>query len=263
MGGRSLHVILKGGRASGKRLETAVDAVRRHGHRVEVQVTSQAVGAAELSRQAVEEGIDVVVAGGGDGTVNEVVNGLFAASREPDVTMAVLPLGSANDFSRSCGIPRRNLSEALLLAASTEPTEIDVGRVNQRYFLNSVIAGFGAEATFRTSELMKRWFGGMAYRAKGMICAFRPAAYPVQVRTSDGMERTPITLFAVMNGRWAGGAQISSRAKLSDGMLDLLSVPAYSVVNFPALIADFRAMPHRNPTFIWTRTAIVESYLLS
>ena len=54
--------------------------------------------------EAVEDGIDVIVAAGGDGTVNEVINGIFAASAEPEVTMAVLPLGSANDFARSCGI---------------------------------------------------------------------------------------------------------------------------------------------------------------
>jgi YegS/Rv2252/BmrU family lipid kinase len=248
--GRSLRVILNGGKASGKRLEIAVEAVRRRGHAIDVRVTSQAAGAATLARQAVEDRVDVVVAGGGDGTVNEVVNGLFAASAEPDVTMAVLPLGTANDFARSCGIPPRNSSDALLLAACTEPTEIDVGCVNQRYFLNAVIAGFGAEATFRTSELMKRWLGGAAYGVAGMLSAFRSAAYPVQVRTSDGVEEAPVSFVAVMNGRWAGGARIATKAMLSDGKLDLLSVPACSMVNLPALLADIRGMPYRDPTFV-------------
>jgi YegS/Rv2252/BmrU family lipid kinase len=243
-------VILNGGKAPGKRIETAVEAVRRHGHTVDVRVTSRTTGAATLSRQAVEDGIDVVVAGGGDGTVNEVVNGLFAASVEPDVTMAVLPLGSANDFARSCGMPLRDPSEALLLAASTEPIGIDVGRVNQRYFLNSVIAGFGAEVTFRTSALMKRWLGGAAYRVVGVPSALRLVAYPVRVRTRDGVEKAPLSFFAAMNGRWAGGTRIAARAKLCDGKLDLLSVPACSMANLPALIADLRAMPHRSPTFV-------------
>ena len=227
-----------------------MEVVRRSGHTVDVDLTTKTVGAAQLARQAAEDGVDVVIAGGGDGTVNEVVNGLFEATSEPAVTMAVLPLGSANDFARSCGIPRRNLCKALLLAASTEPTEIDVGRVNQRYFLNSVIAGFGAEATFRTPETMKRWLGSLAYRVTGMVSAMRPTVYPLQVRTSDGVEEAPVSFFAVMNGRWAGGTQISSRADLSDGRLDLLSVPACSLGNFPALLADFHAMPHRNPKFV-------------
>lgn len=250
MGSRSLRVILNGGKASGKHIESAVEMVRRHGHRIDVQLTSETVGAAELSRQAAEDGIDVVVAGGGDGTVNEVVNGLFAASTEPDVVMAVLPLGSANDFARSCGMPLRNPVDALLVAAPAEPTDIDVGRVNQRYFLNSVIAGLGAEATFRTSELMKRWLGGAAYRITGTLNALRPAAYPVRLRTSDGVEKVPLSFIGVMNGRWAGGARIAARAKLRDGMLDLLSVPAYSMSDLPALLADMRALPQRNPSFL-------------
>ncbi len=250
MVGRSLRVILNGGKVSRKRLEAAVEAVRRRGHAIDVRVTGQAAGAETLARQAVEDRVDVVVAGGGDGTVNEVVNGLFVASAEPDVTMAVLPLGSANDFARSCGIPPGDPSEALFLAACAEPTEIDIGRVNQRYFLNAVIAGLGAEATFRTSELMKRRLGGAAYGVAGMLSAFRPAAYPVRVRTSDGVEERPVALVAVMNGRWAGGVRIAPRAKLSDGMLDLLSVPAFSMAKLPALFADIRAMAYRDPTFV-------------
>ena len=241
MVGRSLRVILNGGKVSRKRLEAAVEAVRRRGHAIDVRVTGQAAGAATLARQAVEDRVDVVVAGGGDGTVNEVVNGLFAASAEPDVTMAVLPLGSANDFARSCGIPPGDPSEALFLAACAEPTEIDIGRVNQRYFLNAVIAGLGAEATFRTSELMKRRLGGAAYGVAGMLSAFRPAAYPVRVRTSDGVDERPVALIAVMNGGWAGGVRIAPQAKLNDGMLDLLLVPAF---------ADIRAMAYRDPTFV-------------
>ena len=247
---RSLRVILNGGKSLGKRFETAVEAVRRRGHAIDVQMTSQAIGAATLARQAVEDRVDVVVAGGGDGTVNEVVNGIFAASAEPGVTMAVLPLGSANDFARSCDIPLRDPGEAMLLAACAEPTEIDVGRVNRRYFLNAVIAGLGAAATFRTSELMKRHLGGAAYGVTGMLSAFCPAAYPVRVWTSDGVEERPVALIAVANGRCAGGVRIAPRAKLSDGMLDLLSVPAFSMAKWPALLADICTMAYREPTFV-------------
>jgi diacylglycerol kinase family enzyme len=122
--------------------------------------------------------------------------------------------------------------------------------VNRRYFLNAVIAGLGAEATFRTSELMKRHLGRAAYGVAGMLSAFRPAAYPVQLRTSDGVEEVQVALVAVMNGRWAGGVRIAPQAKLSNGKLDLLSVPAFSMAKLPALLADIRAMTYGDPTFI-------------
>ncbi len=213
-------------------------------------MTDQVTGSTMLARQAVEDRVDVVVAGGGDGTVNEVVNGIVAASAEPGVTMAVLPLGAANDFARSCGVPPRDPGESLLLAACTEPTEIDVCRVNHRYFLNAVIAGLGAESTFRTTELMKRRFGGAAYSITGVLSAFRPAAYPVRVRTRDGVEERQVAMIAAANGRWAGGVQIAPKAKLSDGMLDLLLVPAFSIAKWPALLADVRALAYRDPTFV-------------
>ena len=85
--GRSLRVILNG-KVSRDRVEAAVEAVRRRGHAIDVRVTSQATAAATLAKQAVEDKVDVLVAGGGDGTVNEVVNGIFAASAEPGVTAA-------------------------------------------------------------------------------------------------------------------------------------------------------------------------------
>ncbi len=250
MVGRSLRLILNGGKVSRQSLEAALEAVRRRGHAIDVRMTDQVTGAATLARQAVEDRVDVVVAGGGDGTVNEVVNGIFATSAEPGVTMAVLPLGSANDFARSCGIPPREPGETLLLAACAEPTEIDVCRVNQHYFLNAVIAGLGAEATFRTTELMKRRLGGAAYWITGVLSAFRPAAYPVRVRTSDGVEERQLAMLVAANGSWAGGVQIAPKAKLSDGRLDLLSVPAFSVAKWPALLADVRALAYRDPTFV-------------
>ena len=92
MVGRSLRVILNGSKVLGKRFETAVEAVRRRGHAIDVQMTGQAIGAATLARQAVEDRVDVVVAGGGDGTVNEVVNGIFAASAEPDRPATRIPV---------------------------------------------------------------------------------------------------------------------------------------------------------------------------
>ncbi len=247
--GRSLRVILNG-KVSRDRVEAAVEAVRRRGHAIDVRVTSQATAAATLAKQAVEDKVDVLVAGGGDGTVNEVVNGIFAASAEPGVTMAVLPLGTANDFARSCNIPSGDPVEALLLAAGEEPTAIDVARINHRFFLNAVIAGLGAKATFRTSERMKRQLRGAAYGIAGMLSAFPPTAYPVRVRTSDGVEERPLALVAVANGKWAGGVRIAPRAKLNDGLLDLLSVPAFSLAKLPALLADFRTMAYRDPAFV-------------
>ena len=250
MGARSLRVILNGSRTPRTPIEVAMAALRHQGHRIDVRVTDRRTGAAALARQAVEERVDVVVAGGGDGTVNEVANGILAASADPQVTMAVLPLGSSNDFARSCDISLGNPTKALYLAASAEPQAIDVARVNQGYFLNAVIGGLGAAATFRTSERMKRLLGAKAYSLAGFLSALKPAAYPLRLRTSDGVEELPMTFVAIANGKWAGGVPVAPRAALCDGLLDLLLVPAVSLAKLPALLRDVRAAGRREPVFL-------------
>ncbi|MEM7222306.1 MAG: YegS/Rv2252/BmrU family lipid kinase [Pseudomonadota bacterium] len=250
MGARSMRVILNGSRAPRRSIDVALAAMRHRGHQIDVRVTGRGAGAAALAREAVEERIDVVVAGGGDGTVNEVANGILAASDNPQVTMAVLPLGSSNDFARGCEVPLDNPTKALYLAATAEPRAIDVARVNQGYFLNAVIGGLGAAATFRTSEKMKQMLGGAAYSVSGFLSALRPSAYPVRLRTSDGVEEWPMTFVAIANGKWAGGVPIAPRAALCDGLLDLLLVPAVSLAKLPVLLRDFRAAGRRDPLFV-------------
>ncbi len=252
MSARKLRVILNGGRASPARIADALARVRRHGHIVDVSVTSRATGAEALARDALDEKADIIVAAGGDGTLNEVVNGLFAASGEPDVAMAVLPLGSANDFARSGAIPSGDPGAALMLAAEAEPTPIDVGRVNGRYFLNTLVAGLGAEASFRASEAMKRRFRGAAYTLAGIATAARRATYPVRLRTRDGAAEHPLAMLAIANGKWAGGTRIAPRASLDDGLLDLLLVPEISLLKLPALLSDFRALDRSrgDPKFV-------------
>ena len=235
---RSIRIILNGGKSFGSSLDAAIAAVRRRGHQVDVAVTDRSRSAEQLARQAVEDGIALVVAGGGDGTVNEVVNGLFAASPNPDVAMAVLPLGSANDFARGCGVPLKNPIDALTAAAAADPIAIDVARVNDRYFLNAVIGGFGAEVTFRASERLKRKIGGAAYGVAGFMSALRPGSYPMRLRTRDGEQEGPVTFVAIANGKWAGGVPIAPRASMCDGLLDLLLVPKISLAKLPAVFGD-------------------------
>jgi diacylglycerol kinase family enzyme len=99
--------------------------------------------------------IDVLVAGGGDGTINEIVNGILEADTSPRMALAVLPLGTANDFSRGCGIPLEPY-DALKLATEGEPVKIDVPSANGVYFANVASGGFGAEVTVGTNPQLKK-----------------------------------------------------------------------------------------------------------
>lgn len=238
MATRSLRIILNGKKSAAPLIREAVEAVRKRGHRVDVRVTWEGGDAARLAQEALSERADVIVAAGGDGTVNEVANGICEATQAPEVAMAVMPLGSANDFARGCGISVTDPVEALQLAASGEPTPIDVVQFNDRYFMNSIIAGFGAEVTFKTSERMKKAIRGAAYGLTGCLMALQQTVYRGRVRTKDGETERQTVFAALSNGLQAGGVVVAPRARLNDGHIDLLSVPDFSVSQLPAIIRD-------------------------
>lgn len=236
MASRTLRVILNGKKAALPRVRQAVHAARDQGHDVDVRVTWERGDAARLAAEALDDRVDVIVAGGGDGTVNEVVNGIMRATESPQAAMAVMPLGSANDFARGCSVPVGDPAKALELAATGEPTPIDVARVNDRFFLNAVVAGFGAEVTFNTPERLKKAIGGAAYELTGALMALKQNPYRAKIRWEGG-ERDEVFLFAAVgNGLQAGGFMLSRDGMIDDGLLDTLSVVDFSLSRIASIV---------------------------
>jgi hypothetical protein len=145
-------------------LRDAVAAARENGHEIDVRVTWEAGDSGLFAAQAAKEGIDTVIAGGGDGTVNEVLNGLAQADGNTSA-LGVIPLGTANDFARSAGIPLQ-LEAALRVAVETEPVAVDVGRSGDRAFMNVATGGFGTEVTVNTDPKLKRMGHEIAHAEK-------------------------------------------------------------------------------------------------
>ena len=239
---RTIRLILNGKKAGLPGVRQAVEQVRRDGHAVDVRVTWEGGDAIRFAAEAIEDAVDIIVAGGGDGTVNEIVNGIFAATEEPEIAMGVMPLGSANDFSRGCGIAVGDPTQALRLAATGEAHRIDVARLNGHYFVNAVVAGFGAEVTFQTSERMKKAIHGAAYGITGFLMALKPKVYAGDVKTPNGERKGRMIFAAVSNGIQAGGFQLAPQARLNDGLLDLFSVPDFSLDQLPAIVKDINGL---------------------
>ena len=127
---RKSRIILHGKQGANQELRDAVAAVREDGHEVDVRVTWEAGDSGLFAADAAREGIDTVIAGGGDGTVNEVLNGLTQVEAS-QTALGVIPLGTANDFARSAGIPLQ-MEAALRVAVETDPVTVDVGRSGDR-----------------------------------------------------------------------------------------------------------------------------------
>ena len=215
-----------------------------------MRVTWEAGDALRFAERALKEDCDVIVAGGGDGTVNEIINGMFLSGEAPGKPLAILPLGSANDFAQGCGIPVDDPLAALRLAAELPPQQIDVARVNDQYFVNALVCGFGAEVTFQTPERMKRAIGGLAYSITGFLTALKRTVYRGKIATDNGRRETEMVFAVLANGLQAGGVTLTPHAKLNDGKLDLLGVPHFSLTQIPALVSDITHLAEREPRFL-------------
>jgi len=226
----SIRIILHGKAAGDIRLRTAVHALREGGQVVEVRVTWEPGDAVRLTREAVAdtapEKIYCVVAGGGDGTINEVFATAHAAGLPEGCSLGLIPLGTANDFAHSAGVPTGDIAAALRIAASAPPRWIDVGLLNGRLFVNLVSSGFGSRVTVETDPKLKQRLGGLAYGITG-ISHFAELSENQGLFRADGFSwEGHFLALAIGNGRQAGGGiPLCPNAMIDDGLLDLMILP--------------------------------------
>lgn len=201
----------------------------------------------ELTRQAILEGYDVIVAAGGDGTVNEVVNGLVQAKLEGKTPppLGVLSVGRGNDFAGSVGIPTELDAGFRALRAGIRRT-VDVGRVvggkypDGRYFANCVGVGFDAITTIEVSKL-PRWGGYVSFMAAVLKTVFLYNKAPLARIEYDGNVITQRSLLiSIMNGRRLGGGFIMAPDSLpDDGVFDLCIAEQMSSFEVIKMIPHF------------------------
>lgn len=221
-----IRIILHGKEAQNVALRDAVRLLRDHRYKIDVRVTWEEGDARRLAREARQLGVHTVVAAGGDGTLNEVVNGLMAADARLEMpSLGLIPLGTANDFAMSCRIPLAPL-EALRLITEISPVAVDLGRANQRYFLNLASGGFGTQITTSTPDELKRALGSLAYLLTGMSKFTSIAAVEGRIKAPDFDWQGAFMVLGVGNGRQAGGGhELCPDALLDDGLLDLNILP--------------------------------------
>jgi len=226
----SIVIVLHGKAAADARVRTAVRAVRQAGHCVDVRVTWEAGDAARLTAAAVESLAGAknscIVAGGGDGTINEVFAAAYKIGLPPGCSLGILPLGTANDFAHTVGVPVQDITAALQLAARVDPHSIDVGLVNGKPFVNMVSGGFGSRITVETEPVLKRHLGALAYAITGISHFAELSANTGQFRAEGFSWKGPFLALAIGNGRQAGGGvSLCPDAMIDDGLLDLTVLP--------------------------------------
>jgi lipid kinase YegS len=187
---------------------------------------------------------NLLIAAGGDGTLNEVVHGLMDLSIDARPILGVVPLGTANDFATGCNIPR-DPEKALALCMKGQAVAIDVGKANERWFLNAASAGFGAQVTATTSPDLKRLLGSAAYTVMGAVLAINVHQYHGRVILPDREITGSGPVAIIGNGRQTGGGvQVAPRAFIDDGLLDVLVIRQIPAT---ALLAAARELQQLSP----------------
>lgn len=223
-----MRIILNGKKAGMDSVRSAIRMVRE-GDAVEVRVTWEAGDVERLVQEAVAEGRSRLVVGGGDGSVKEIADALLRCPEDQRPELAILPLGTANDFATGCGIPSDPL-KALELARSGQVQAVDAVRANDEYFVNIASGGFGAQVTANTPVALKNFLGGGAYTLSGVVQAAGFEPYEGEIRIPGEAVPVKVVVGAVCNGRQAGGGQqLAPDALINDGLLDVVGL-----VDFPA-----------------------------
>ncbi|QDG78731.1 lipid kinase YegS [Labrenzia sp. PHM005] len=221
-------------------LTVAIKQVRAEGYDLDISIPWDINDIGKLFDDAMEKGASRILTAGGDGSLNGITNLILDRGAEREVALALLPLGTANDFARGVGIPSNDLTSALRLAVSGGEHLIDVGVVNDRHFVNVASGGIGAEITSTTPVELKRLLGGAAYSIMGLIKATQLQPYSARISLPDGQtEDGEVLVITIGNSKYAGGGfEVAPKASLTDGLLDLAVVTKPENEGFDQLVEE-------------------------
>jgi len=177
-----------------------------------------------LAKKAVEDGFDTIVSVGGDGSASDIVNGIVGSG----VTFGIIPAGVGNDFVKMIGLSIKNTEEACNTILEGHTKKVDLGVVNEKYFLNMVGIGFDGEVAEAKTRSAKYVRGFYAYLIQifPLLFTYQPKQVRIQM---DGITiDASILLLTIGNGRYSGGGfKMTPKAEIDDGLLDIC------LVNYP------------------------------
>ncbi len=223
----------------------------------EIRLTGRRGSAARFARTALRKGCDTIIAAGGDGTLNEIINGIGENLNEARV--GLIPLGTGNDFARTIGIPV-DPEDAMDLIASGPTRPVDLVRVTSdevHYFVNVSAGGFSGLVNEKLTPKMKETWGPLAYLRSAAAALPELRAYRTTLAL-DNTESLVLDLYNVVvaNGRYvAAGTLIAPEAAIDDGLLDIVLIPQRSAPELALLAAQIAMGIHLSSDAIVFRRA--------
>ncbi len=240
--------ILNGKNAGNEALRAAIARLRDEGFPLTVRVTWEHGDATRYLQEAVQMQAATVIAAGGDGTVNEVATAVARLTPAQRPVLGIIPLGTANDFATSAGIPAEP-EKALRLAIHGKSCPVDLARVNrERYFINMATGGFGTRITTETPEKLKAALGGVSYVIHGLMRMDTLKADHCELHGPDFRWSGDALVIGIGNGRQAGGGQeLCPDALINDGRLEITVATSQSLL--PTLMHQLTS-DEKNPNLV-------------
>lgn len=209
-------------------LDVVISKFQKSGYKLSVY---RSMGKGDMNnyvkQHITNENTDLLIVSGGDGSVNEVVNAMI--NKSLTIPLGILPFGTANDFSTLLGIPQE-IEAACDAILKMDIKPVDIGKVNNQYFINVCSAGLFASVSHEVDINLKKRFGKMAYYVKGLeqLQSYQPLRMRFETETETIED--DISLFLIFNGKSAGGFdRLAKYALIDDGLLELVIIKAVSV----------------------------------
>ncbi|MGE7092240.1 diacylglycerol kinase [Lysinibacillus sp. NPDC048646] len=255
---RIIYNPTSGREAFKKHLPEVLEKLEVAGYETSCHATTCEGDATHAAKNAVERGFDIIIAVGGDGTLNEVVSGVSSFEKRPKV--GLIPMGTTNDFARAVHIPR-NIEEAVEIIIKGDTLPVDVGLLNgERYFINIAAGGRITELTYEVPSKMKTMLGQLAYYVKAveMIPSIKAShmriEYDGEVFDGDAM-----MFLCGLTNSVGGFEKLAPDASINDGYFTLIVLKKVSLPEFIQLAAMALRGEHLNDDrVIYKKASVVK-----
>ncbi|MCM3706212.1 MULTISPECIES: diacylglycerol kinase [Cytobacillus] len=235
-----------------RHLAEVLQKLERAGYETSCHATTCEGDAIKAARTAVERRFDLVVAAGGDGTINEVVNGL--AEQEYRPRLGIIPMGTTNDFARALHIPR-DVEAAADIIVKGDTIPVDIGRINDKYFINIAGGGRLTELTYEVPSKLKTMIGQLAYYLKGIEMLPSIRSTEVSIEFDGKLFEGEAMLFLVGLTNSVGGFEkLAPDSSINDGLFSLLILKKTNLADFIRIASMAVRGEHvKDPNVIYTQ----------
>ncbi|WP_026883885.1 YegS/Rv2252/BmrU family lipid kinase [Clostridium akagii] len=233
-------------------IDKVIKAHQKRGYTIIPYRISMQFGIAQAFED-LDEDYKYILIAGGDGTVDNIVN--YMKNNEIDLPIAILPTGTANDFAKFIKMPL-DVDKACKQILNSKVKEVDIGKINDKYFINVASMGLFTDVSQKTDINVKNTIGKLAYYLKGLeqIPNFRKLSF--KVKSKDNEFDGDIYLMLVFNGQTAGNLNFAYKALIDDGLLDVIIIKASNPVDIIGLLFDMFNGNHldRSSSLVYFKT---------